>query len=405
MEKINPEQNEVESVPPERNESPIWPNSVRYIALVGLVAVITFLAFFMRGSISLIIISALVAYLLNPIVRFLHNKLHISRNLAVIIVYILLIILIIVAVSIIIPKITQGVQTFFTRDYPQVISSLEEYVELIETEIDAIVIRTGVNVDLSAPLDSIREWLHSVRAESFDISMLIPDIGSALRRVLSVSTNIAGQIMAGLILAVTAILSSIHLCRDGHKLPGFVTSLFEEKYQPEVRTLLSRISGVWGSYFTGELKLMLWVGLITFVVYFILGIRWALVLGIIAGFCEVIPNIGPILATVPAMISALIFGSTRFPINNLVVALLVVAASVLVQQTENIFLVPHIMGNALKIHPVVILLGIMVLSSRLGLVGAVFAAPIIALAKELLSFIIRKIKKEDPFPDYHADLS
>ena len=81
--------------------------------------------------------------------------------------------------------------------------------------------------------------------------------------------------------------------------------------------------------------------------------------------------------------------------------ILAVAAAVIIQQTENIFLVPHIMGNALELHPVVVLIGIMVLSSRMGILGAVFAAPMIALCKEILYFIIYKIKRQDPYPELY----
>ena len=128
-----------------------------------------------------------------------------------------------------------------------------------------------------------------------------------------------------------------------------------------------------------------------------------MVLGIIAGFCEVVPNIGPILATIPAFVSALIFGSRWIPLNNVAVAVIAVIVAVIIQQTENIFLVPHIMGNALELHPVVVLIGIMALSSRMGLLGAVFAAPLIALSREVLYFIIMKIKRDDPYPEIYEE--
>ena len=60
------------------------------------------------------------------------------------------------------------------------------------------------------------------------------------------------------------------------------------------------------------------------------------------------------------------------------------------------------MGNALELHPVIIIIGIMALSSRLGILGAVFAAPMIALTKEVLYFIIKKIKKQDPYPEIYS---
>ena len=387
-----------------RGQRPVWTNEVRYISLVGLIILIVYIAYLIRGSLTLVVIAALVAYLLSPIVRFFNRKLRIKRNLAIILSYILLLIVIIIGISFIIPRVTQAVGDFLAVDWPQVLSAFDEYIELLKDEVDAVQITVGgFTLDLSEPLRKLQETIRSTRVDAINVESLIPDITETLRRLFSFSTGIFGQIMTGMILTITAVMASIYFCRDGNRLGGYVVSLFEEKYQPEIRELLHRIRLVWDSYFAGELKLMLYIGLITFLAYAALGIRWALVLGIIAGFCEVVPNIGPILATVPAFVSALIFGSRWIPLNNVAIAVIAVIVAVIIQQTENIFLVPHIMGNALELHPVVVLIGIMALSSRMGLLGAVFAAPMIALCKEVLYFIIKKIKRDDPYPEIYDE--
>ena len=387
-----------------RGQRPVWTNEVRYISLVGLIILIVYFAYLVRGSLTLVVIAALVAYLLSPIVRFFNRKLRIKRNLAIILAYILLLIVIIIGISFIIPRVTQAVGDFLAVDWPQVLSAFDEYIELLKDEVDAVQIKVGgFTLDLSEPLRKLQDTIRSTRVDAINVESLIPDITETLRRLFSFSTGIFGQIMTGMILTITAVMASIYFCRDGNRLGGYVVSLFEEKYQPEIRELLHRIRLVWDSYFAGELKLMLYIGLITFLAYAALGIRWALVLGIIAGFCEVVPNIGPILATVPAFVSALIFGSRWIPLNNVAIAVIAVIVAVIIQQTENIFLVPHIMGNALELHPVVVLIGIMALSSRMGLLGAVFAAPMIALCKEVLYFIIKKIKRDDPYPEIYDE--
>lgn len=394
--------NQVESC----DERPVWTNSVRYIALVCLIIIFLVICYLIRGSISLIVLAALVAYLLNPVVRFFNQKLRIRRNWSIAIAYILLMIVISLAVSILIPWITQAVRNFFAIDWPQVLAAIDKYIEFLVSEIETDAISIGgFTIDLSKPLENLQNSIRSLRAESINLDYLIPDasaISTAARQIFSFSTNVFGQILTALIMTVTAIMASIYFCRDGHKVRGYVVGLFEEKYQPEVNELLVRMKSVWNSYFAGELKLMLYIGLITFLAYFALGLRWALLLGIIAGFCEVVPNIGPTLAAIPAIISALIFGSRWLPLNNVIVAILAVIAAVIIQQTENIFLVPHIMGNALELHPVIIIIGILALSSRMGLLGAIFAAPMIALAKEILYFIINKIKRQDPYPELYG---
>ncbi len=388
----------------ETQAHPIWTNGVRYIALVSLIVIFILCGYLIRGSLTLIILAALVAYLLSPVVRFFHTRLRIPRNLAIAIAYILLVFLISFAVSNIIPMITQAVRNFISIDWPQVLFAIEEYIEHLAEEIDTAKFSLGgFNFDFSAPLDSLLKSIHSLREESINIDSLIPDLSTTARQIFSISTNVFGQIMTALIMILTTVMASLYFCRDGHKVWNYVIDMFEEKYQPEISELLHRLRIVWGSYFAGELKLMLYIAVITFVVYFAMGLRWALLLGLIAGFCEVVPNIGPILATVPAIISALIFGSSWIPLNNVIIAILVVVASVIIQQTENIFLVPHIMGTALELHPVIIIIGIMALSSRLGILGAIFAAPMIALAKEILYFIIKKIKRQDPYPEIYNE--
>ena len=399
MNNIEPKENKIDT-----NERPIWTNSVRYIALVCIILILVGLLYLTRGSLVLFIMSAMVAYLLNPLVMFLNQKLHIARNLAIVIAYILLLIVIGIAVSIIIPWVTQAVRNFFAIDWPQVLSAVDNYIDYLAEEIDTAAFSIGgFTLDLSKPLESVQSSIRSLGQESINIEYLIPNYTETARQVFSFSTNIFSQVVTGFILTVTAVMTSIYLCRDGYKVWDFVVNVFSEKYQPEIRELLRRLKIVWSKYFIGELKLMLFVGLITFVVYMALGIRWALLLGIIAGFCEVVPNIGPILATIPAVISALIFGSQWIRLNNVVIALLAIAAAVVIQQVENIFLVPHIMGNALELHPGIILLGIMALSSRLGILGAIFAAPMIALSKEVLYFIINKIKRQDPYPELYIE--
>ena len=158
-------------------ERPVWTNSVRYIALVCLIIIFLTIGYLIRGSISLIVLAALVAYLLNPVVRFFNKKLHLRRNWSITIAYILLLILLSLAVSIIIPWVTQAVRNFFALDWPQVLAAVENYIVYLagEIETDAISIG-GFTIDLSKPLENLQNSIHSLRAESINLEYLIPDI-------------------------------------------------------------------------------------------------------------------------------------------------------------------------------------------------------------------------------------
>jgi predicted PurR-regulated permease PerM len=125
----------------------------------------------------------------------------------------------------------------------------------------------------------------------------------------------------------------------------------------------------------------------------------ALYLGIIAGLLEIIPTIGPIIAAVPAVIVALVQGSAYLPIGNLAFAGLIVLFYILVQQVENNFIVPRVLGDAVELPPLVVMTGVVVGASVGGILGALLATPVIATGREMLDYIYRKMLDQEPLTE------
>jgi predicted PurR-regulated permease PerM len=153
---------------------------------------------------------------------------------------------------------------------------------------------------------------------------------------------------------------------------------------------------VWNAFFHGELILMLVVGVMTTIGLAALGVPGALYLGIIAGLLEIIPNIGPIIAAVPAVIVALIEGSGSLPISHLSFAVLIILFYILVQQVENNLIVPRVLGAALELSPLIVMTGIVIGVSVGGILGALLATPVIASGREILHYIDRKMQDQEP---------
>jgi predicted PurR-regulated permease PerM len=141
---------------------------------------------------------------------------------------------------------------------------------------------------------------------------------------------------------------------------------------------------VWQSFFRGQLTLSLVIGGVTLVVGLAIGLPSALALAIIAGVMEAVPTLGPILAAIPAVILALTQGSSVLPVDNVTFAIITLAAYILIQQAENMLIVPRIMGNALELHPMVVLVGVVIGASFAGILGIFLAAPTLATLKVLL---------------------
>ncbi|MEZ4834436.1 MAG: AI-2E family transporter [Caldilineaceae bacterium] len=156
------------------------------------------------------------------------------------------------------------------------------------------------------------------------------------------------------------------------------------------------MGNIWQAFFRGQLLLSTVVGVITGGILWLLGMPGALILGIIAGALEVIPNIGPVLAMIPAVIVALIQGSDLLQIGNLQFALLVVGVYFVIQQLENQLLVPRIIGDSVNLHPIVVLCGVVVGASVAGVLGAFLAAPVIASSRVVGSYVHAKLLDYDP---------
>ncbi len=381
-----------------------WSDPLRYMAMVGIGILLFAGIFIARSRMSLILIALIIAYLLSPLANFFMRIFRMKRSLAVGLAYLLLLILVIVILVLIVPFISEKIRIFLSTDWVTVIQKIDQFLEETIRELEVKKLQIGnIAIDLSVPLTELRKALSSIQATNVDLTMLSPDFSEILQSAVSVSASVIGKIFAVLITIITTLMASLHFCNDGMKMKKWIVEIFSPPYRREINELLTRLIKVWNNYFIGELKLMLIIGVVTTIVCAGLGLRWALLLGLIAGFFEVVPNIGPFISLIPAIVSALIFGSSWLPFNNFVMALVVIAAYILIQQLENILVVPRVMGEALDLHPVVVILGILILSSRLGVVGALLAAPILGLIKVICNFTLNKIRGEDPYPEIYRN--
>jgi hypothetical protein len=129
------------------------------------------------------------------------------------------------------------------------------------------------------------------------------------------------------------------------------------------------------------------------------GVRNALILGIMAGVLEIIPNIGPTIAAIPAVLIAYFQGSTYLPLSNGWFALLVIGLYVVIQQVENNILVPRIIGRSLNLHPLVVIVGAIAGARLAGILGMFLAAPMLASLRILGNYVYCKLLDLEPFDE------
>lgn len=383
-------------------EDRTWSSPLRYIILVFVVVLSAAILFLLKDNLTLLVISLSISFMLMPMISFFQKRLRLPRSLAVLISYVLGLALLVILIRLIIPSLIDRLSEFLNRDWPAVFNDVDKWLAeiIVEAEVNTLQIGSET-LDLSVPLVEVRRWFNSLAEMKIDLSQLLEEWTTILNSAFSIGKNVFSTFLS----FITAMMISIHVANDGEKVRTRVVGMFKAQYRPEMDELINRLRNVWTEFFGGELKLMLAIGVITTIFCSVLGLRWAILLGFIAGCLEIIPNIGPIVATIPAILSAAVFGSSYLPLNNWLMIVITILGYVLIQQVENAILVPRIMSEAVGVHPVILIVGILVLSGKMGVLGALLAAPLLGMIKVFGEYLLAKLREEDPYPKLYEPLS
>jgi len=232
--------------------------------------------------------------------------------------------------------------------------------------------------------------------ENFDIVQVLGtfagSLGTPVFSVLGGALNFAFN-------AAFTLVIMFYFMKDGDRFSAQFVNIVPPSYQGDVRRLLYELSRVWNAYLRGQLILSFTVGFAVYISALILGLPNAPILGLISGLLEFIPNIGPAIAVVPAVITALVSTSSTFPfLSGISFALVVMVVWVGIQNLESIFLVPRVMGGSLDLHPVVVIISVIAGASVAGALGVILAAPFTATARVFGQYLYGKIFDIEPFP-------
>ncbi|APC39359.1 AI-2E family transporter [Clostridium estertheticum subsp. estertheticum] len=200
-------------------------------------------------------------------------------------------------------------------------------------------------------------------------------IGVMTDSVLSIGGNIASFFIA--------LVLSIYLIQDSEYFMDLWEKTFnlifgKSKVGNKLKEILSIIDITFYKYIRGQLLEACIVGVLSAIVLYFVGIDYALIIGIIAGICNMIPYIGPVVGTILAVIIALLSGQ---PIR----AVWAVVGMIVVQEVDNKLLAPKIVGDSVGLHPVFTMLAIIIGGSVWGLIGMMIAVPVAACFKVLIS--------------------
>ena len=339
---------------------------------LGALFALLWLAWLARAGLVPFLLGILLAYLLTPPVRFLSKRISGRdpeapwvRITAILVIYLALGGVLTGLGFLIVPPIVDNVQELIDRQ--------DEIIQAVQ--------------------DQVNEWLEFYRSRvpvsmQERIDTALQNAGSSIGGWLtSIATSGASMVFASISAAIGYLVIPVWLflvLKDQRQLFGWFYGLFPVHIRGDVRHIVRETNRVLGSYIRSLIVLALIVGIITYVGLRLLGVPYALALAITAGFLELIPIIGPIVATVIAV-------GVVLAIDPGLTVLWVFLLFLGVQQFENNILVPKIQGDALEVHPALVILLVLGVGEIFGLIGMALAPPLYAVVRNAYVYIFRRL--------------
>lgn len=318
-----------------------WQSLWRFFGFCALIAFV----YFTRRVIGILFVSVVISLGLDPFVSFLESK-KINRLLGTLIVFFLLFLLVSLGVYFMIPVLTIEASGFLKHLHDITYSIFG--VGLPENLVDA----------LTFGRDKVFEFLSDA-----DIS---------------VTQTITNLLSAGISIFAT-ILITFYLSIEKDGAERLLKVVLPDAYERSVLKIFQHFKIKIRRWFVAQLGLSFVVGAVVWAGLSILGVRYSLVLGVIAAIFELVPVIGPILVGALAFLIAI-------P-DSFLLGVYTILFFFVVQQLENHVLIPVIIGRTMKVHPVVVLLSLLAGGEIAGLLGVILAVPVAVIAQEVFNHL------------------
>ncbi len=326
------------------------------IVFIGILYAINYL----RHVLGPFVIAMFIAYLLDPFVGFIQNKVRVkNRGVSVILAITIVVSIITIILVYLVPT--------FIQEMNKMVVLIRQYIQSVSSQ--------GV---LPAEIESsLKELLREVDLISY---LSIDNITEAIKKILPGFWNLFSgslQILAGFIGLLVILLYTIFILLDFQKLGEFWLDLVPERYKDIVTLVVDDLAGAMDLYFRSQGLIALIVGVLLAIGFKIIGLPMAILMGLFIGALNIIPYL-QILGIIPAMLLALLKAmETQQSFWN--VALMVILVLAIVQIIQETILTPRILGKAYGMNPAIVLLSLSIWGSLMGLMGMLLALPLTAL--------------------------
>lgn len=326
----------------ENSKSPVYIN----ITAIGVVKIILILMvfyflFLVREILAILFVSLIFASAVDPWVDFLQKK-KIPRGISIMFIYFVMLSVVSTIIILLIPPIITQVSDL-TANFPAIFEKVLNGFEYLR--------KFSVEHNL---LDNIKENFGSISS----------NLQQAAGGVFSTVSGIFGGILSFFLVMVM----TFYMVVEENALKKIVWSIAPEKHQIYIMKVINRMQKKIGLWLRGQLILSFIIFVLTYVSLSVMGVKYALVLALIAGLTEFVPYLGPILASIPAIFLAF----TQEPILALFVAILYY----IIQLVENNIIVPKLMQKVVGLNPIISIAVLLIGFKVAGVLGAILSIPV-----------------------------
>jgi predicted PurR-regulated permease PerM len=314
-------------------------------------------------------ISVLFSYLFIGLVDWLQKYLH-SRALAVLVIYAGVVFGIVIGGVLLVPAIMTQVSQLLSTTYEEIPNWVEYLTQLatpIEHRLNAAQIQVKAIDILNAVVSNI------------------PHIDSGM--LFSRMSDMAVSTMTWALYGLSILVVSFYFLLDGYRMKNAIIRLFPKRHEDNLYDMASEVDKSLQSFFRGQIVLGFGFGGFMVPVYSLLGVHYALLLGVFLGVWEVIPVIGATIGLIPALVAVGIDGMDNVPFNRFTQLVILFLVFQGLQWLKDNIVAPRYMGNVIGLHPVMIFLAIMLGARVDGMLGIIFAIPAACVINVLITHV------------------
>jgi predicted PurR-regulated permease PerM len=312
-----------------------------------------------RGIIGVLLVSVLLAAAMDPIVDWFEKK-KIPRSLTVTILYIVIFLILAVLMLAIIPPMideVRGVAQNFGGIWKRVVSSF--------VALRSISARYGLETSFQSSIDALNDAI----------------TGSFANLFATVSSVLSSVVSFFIMLVI-----SYFLVVEKNGIREIVNSIVPKRHHEYIGSMLIKMQHKVGQWLIGQFVLMLFIGVLSYVGLLVFGVKYALLLAVLAGVFEIVPYLGPVIAAIPAVFFAAADSPTK--------GLLIIAFYLLIQRVEHMILVPKIMQKTTGLNPILVILALAVGFTVGGVAGGLLSIPVATALNALLSDYLERQNKQ-----------